>query len=166
MLSFPADRRSDRESRVAPGQADVAYGFPIVRFAAVGNDTRPVCPRPLRGGKRRREEKRPWGQRKSLKTRDSEKESEAFNLDFLPPDLDFLPIRLGFRSEKFGFPSLPSAPASARPDRRILRRPDVALTSRACLAIGAMLRDAPAFIAVGGGLRALGLAAQGATDDG
>ncbi len=41
ILSFPADRRSDRESKVAPGQADAAYGFPIVRFAAVGNDTRP-----------------------------------------------------------------------------------------------------------------------------
>src|SRR5271165_2693540 len=39
LMSFPAGRRSDWKSRVAPGQADAAHGFPIVRFAAVGNDT-------------------------------------------------------------------------------------------------------------------------------
>jgi hypothetical protein len=45
------------------------------------------------------------GQRKSLKRLDSAKESEDFDLDFVPPDLEFVPPGLGFRSEKFGFPS-------------------------------------------------------------
>ena len=64
ILSFPADRRSDRESKVAPGQADAAYGFPIVRFAAVGSDTRPPAASFEGSGaeiKKGQKAQRPWG---------------------------------------------------------------------------------------------------------
>jgi hypothetical protein len=51
-----------------------------------------------------------------LKRLDSAKESEAFNLDFLPEDLDFLPKSLGFSSGKvwISFPLLARRPSTAR----------------------------------------------------
>jgi hypothetical protein len=44
-----------------------------------------------------------WGRRKSLKRRDSAKESEAFNLDFVPPDLEFVPSGLDFVPKDLDF---------------------------------------------------------------
>ena len=44
-----------------------------------------------------------WGQRKSLKRRDPAKESEALNLDFVPPDLEFVPSGLDFVPENLDF---------------------------------------------------------------
>ena len=43
------------------------------------------------------------GQRKSLKRRDSAKESPDFNLDFVPPDLESVPSGLDFLPKNLDF---------------------------------------------------------------
>ena len=54
------------------------------------------------------------GQRKSLKRRDSAKESKDFNLDFVPPDLEFVPSGLDFVPKNLDFLHPLAAPPSPR----------------------------------------------------
>ena len=79
---------------------------------------------PFEAGSGAEKKKGPGGRRKSLKRLHSAKESEGFNLDFVPPDLEFVPPGLDFVPKNLDFRQQEPSPGFSD-----------APTSRACLAI-------------------------------